>query len=1298
MHIALAIVAAAAAAGAPGRAQSEAALPAGVRAVWDPDKAYREATQTRERVCINGLWRWQPAGSGETEVPRGNWGFFKVPGSWPGVTNYMQKDCQTVHVHPAWRNSPLRDAAWYQREITISQGWTGRRIALAAEYVNSYAVVYMDGRRAGEILFPGGEADLTQACRPGARHVLSVFVLAMPMKGVILSFSDTNAAREVKGSVARRGFCGDVWLVGTPAGPRVADVKVDTSVRRWEISFEAGLEGLDPDAGYVLRAEVLDRNRAAVRFTSPQFKGRDLKDGRMAFSAKWKAEKLWDIHTPQNVYDASVSLLDAGGKILDTFHPVRFGFREFWIDGRDFHLNGTRIHLSAVPVDSAQIGAAWACYDGARESLRRLKEIGINLVYTHNYDCMPGSHLGFAEILRAADDAGMLVSFSQPHFGHYDWKSPDADRSNGYARHAEFYVRRAQNHPSVVMYSMSHNSTGYSEDMHPDMIDGVSDPRSQWSANNARLALRAEAIVRKLDPGRIVYHHSSGNLSSMHTSNFYPNWAPVQELDDWFEHWATKGVKPLFTCEYAAPFAWDWMMYRGWYRGQRSFGSARVPWEFCIAEWNAQFIGDRAYEISEREKKILRWEARKFRAGEVWHRWDYPVQPGSRDLDECHPIYALYLTHNWRAFRTWGVSMLSPWDRHPYWKLREGTDRGRRDLKVDWESLQRPGFSPDFIADRYELMEYAYERSDWIPTAAAQALVRNNGPLLAYIGGKPARFTSKDHNFFPGETVEKQLIVINDSRETVECDCTWSFSLPQFLSGRRRVTVPIGGQERVPLRFELPQGLAPGTYELKASFKFGGGQIQEDAFAVHVLARPKAPSAAGARIALFDPAGETAKLLGSIGVAFKPVEADADLSPFDVLVIGKGALAAYAPAPDLSRVREGLKAVVFEQTAEALERRLGFRIAEYGLRNVFMRVPDNPLLAGLVPEHLRDWRGEATILPPRMKYTMSQRLASPTVTWCDIEVTRLWRCGCRGNVASVLIEKPPRGDFLPILDGGYSLQYSPLMEYREGAGLVLFCQVDVTGRTESDPAAEILARNIIGYVSGWKPSQRRGVLYAGDPAGKGHLERAGIAVEAYGGGKPAADRVLVVGKGGGGALAADVTAFLKAGGRLLAVGLDEAEANSFLPSRVSMKRGEHIAAFFEPFGSKSPLVGIGPADVHNRDPRELPLVTGGAEAYGNGVLAALGGAGVVFCQFAPWEVCGTPKDARADVLPNNLRRTFRRASFMLSRALANLGAAGSTPLLARFGSPAAKSEKRWLEGLYLDRPQEWDDPYRFFRW
>jgi hypothetical protein len=377
-----------------------------------------------------------------------------------------------------------------------------------------------------------------------------------------------------------------------------------------------------------------------------------------------------------------------------------------------------------------------------------------------------------------------------------------------------------------------------------------------------------------------------------------------------------------------------------------------------------------------------------------------------------------------------------------------------------------------------------------------------------------------------------------------------------------------------------------------------------------------------------------------------------------------------------------------------LEKRFGFRVAEYGLRQVFRRLPDHPLLAGIGAEHLCNWRGEATILPPRLKYEMRPGYG-PTVQWCGIPVTRLWRCGNRGNVASVLIEKPARGDFLPILDGGYSLQYSPLMECREGMGMMLFCQMDITGRTEDDPAARTLAGNILRYVSAWKPALRRQVFYIGDPAGRQHLESAGISPASYDAKSLSANHVLVVGEGGGQMLAKDAAAiadWLKAGGKLLAVRLDEQQANAFLPLKVRMKEAEHISAYFEPFGFKSLFAGVGPADVHSREPRKLPLVSAGVTIIGDGVLARAENFNIVFCQLAPWQF-----DSKA---PQNIKRTFRRTSYLLARLLANMGAAGSTPVPERFGRPVdtAKDEKRWLEGLYLDVPEEWDDPYRFFRW
>jgi hypothetical protein len=104
-------------------------------------------------------------------------------------------------------------------------------------------------------------------------------------------------------------------------------------------------------------------------------------------------------------------------------------------------------------------------------------------------------------------------------------------------------------------------------------------------------------------------------------------------------------------------------------------------------------------------------------------------------------------------------------------------------------------------------------------------------------------------------------------------------------------------------------------------------------------------------------------------------------------------------------------------------------------------------------------------------------------------------------------------------------------------------------------------------------------------------------------------------------------------------------------------------------------------------------VSAGAAIIGNGILARADNANVVFCQLVPWQF-----DFRKE--QHNIKQTFRRSTYLLSRLIGNIGVESSTALLDRFNQPvdAGKAEKRWLDGLYLDQPEEWDDPYRFFRW
>jgi hypothetical protein len=230
----------------------DVALPPGVRAVWDVSKAWHETTPTRERISINGLWRWQPASSEVAQVPTENWGYYKVPACWPGLQDYMQSDYQTLYKNPHWATANLSDvqSAWYERTVTIPKDWTGRRIALDVEYLNSFAAVYIDGAKAGEIRFPDGEIDLSAIVRPGATHMLTLMVAALPLKAVMESYTDTDTAHLTKGKVERRGLCGDIWLVCEPSGPRLGEIKIDTSYRNKQITFGADLRGLSPTAHY----------------------------------------------------------------------------------------------------------------------------------------------------------------------------------------------------------------------------------------------------------------------------------------------------------------------------------------------------------------------------------------------------------------------------------------------------------------------------------------------------------------------------------------------------------------------------------------------------------------------------------------------------------------------------------------------------------------------------------------------------------------------------------------------------------------------------------------------------------------------------------------------------------------------------------------------------------------------------------------------------------------------------------------------------------------------------------------
>ena len=88
---------------------------------------------------------------------------------------------------------------------------------------------------------------------PARRSSCPLCVKAVPLAAVMEAFTDTGVPKTVKGSVEFRGLCGDVFLVSMPQGPRIDEVKVNTSVRQWTVALDVGLRGLRPGETYRLR-------------------------------------------------------------------------------------------------------------------------------------------------------------------------------------------------------------------------------------------------------------------------------------------------------------------------------------------------------------------------------------------------------------------------------------------------------------------------------------------------------------------------------------------------------------------------------------------------------------------------------------------------------------------------------------------------------------------------------------------------------------------------------------------------------------------------------------------------------------------------------------------------------------------------------------------------------------------------------------------------------------------------------------------------------------------------------------
>lgn len=1215
-----------------------------VQELWDMKDAERIANGSRERICLNTVWQFKPAESAavtavpkETEYPY----FFKVPGIWPGHNSWKQPGSSQDVYEPSGKKAEINgkklNSVWYRRTIDIPANWTGKKVELELTYIQTCGQVFIDGRKAGEFYFPGGSLDITNDVVPGKRHELAILVSAKIDDAETVSFNAPDRISKHKKMIVCRGITGDAYLKAEPKGMRISDIHLMTSVRKKELVCDVGLQNVSPGS-YTLETAIYDGNRIVKTVRSPLFAA--VPGRRVTYKAAWHDPKLWDVDTPENLYRAVVALKDSGGRTIDMLYPQEFGFREFELDGRDFKLNGKRIHLRSSASQLPIRGAANQTPEQYRRNAELMKQFGLNHFIALNYNFTPGE-TGYQDAFYMENSRnGILTTLTLPHPSSFQWKLDDPAVREKYLELTGYLIRRYQNVPGLILYASTHNATGYSGDQNPARIDGVYSPDSVMKKNakqtyeKRRQALLAAALVKTLDPTRAVYHHESGNLGPMYTINCYLNWAPSQERSDWLEHWEKHGVKPLYMMEWGMPHVCSWSSFRG---PAFIWGTEAVQ---CIwlNEFNARYLGENAYR-SDRSKTALMKAQEKLSGNKKIHfgklNWF------SRYAD-TQKVWAMLIQDNFRDLRARGLSGLLPWDADAYW----GANKPEKPklLEDRFANLKRTGMSPDYsgsLADKF----------DTGMTVAGKAASKAFQPQLAWIAGKTGDFTSKNSFYLPGETVEKSLVILNDTRRVLTTSYSWSVPELNLAAKGKTVTEP-GGRSDVPLTFKVPKSAAGKHLTVNAKFSYSNGAEGSDSFRLDIGSSRKADLKQA--VSLFDPEGTAAPLLKRLGVKFRALGKGAHPTK-GILVLGRNSLK-KVPFDLEKAVRSGVRLFLMEQPYETLLN-LGIRGNVHGFREV---LPLHPAFAG---KPLKNWRGASTNLPHYLK-TPEYEGQMPTWSWNGFYNTRVWRAGNRGTVSGVVPEKPCVGDWMPLLQAGFDLQYAPLLEYRDGNARILFFQLDGSARTEDSPEALELLASALEYLDSAERPDRRRAFYAGNAEGEKVLKRLKLnysPLKELRSCSPA--DLLIIGPGAG---LASLEEQIAAGMNVLALGLNAGEISAVLPGKAKAGIEKQVYSdYVENLSAEPVFRGVSNADLHWR--KGLDGAFFDKKSPGGKALQAvkIGKGCIVFCQAAPWMFDGKEFQYRT---------TLRRNYYLISRLAHNLGADSSCGFLKKLSSRSGGRE------------------------
>ncbi len=385
-----------------------------------------------------------------------NWKFFLGDTIGAGSKDFNDKEWRSLDLPHDWSiegkidiNNPTRGAGgyypagvgWYRKIFSIPEDWEDKKIYIYFEGVYMNSEVFVNGESLG--VHPYGYTSFRYNLTPhlvfGKENSIAVRV----------DNSQEMNSRWYSGS----GIYRHVWLmVNNPVhvaqwGTVVTTPEVASESATVQVRTLIENESENPRK-VTVNISVLDKNlkEAGKGTTEIELPAQCQKEVLQTINVT--NPLLWNLESP-DLYKAKIQVLN-GRKVIDETN-TNFGIRTIKYSAENgFQLNGKTVIINGgcVHHDNGCLGAA--AYDRAEErKVELLKAAGFNAVRTsHN----PPSEA----FLDACDRLGLLVmdeSFDCWHIGKntYDY----ARFFDKWWQHdIEAMVKRDQNHPSIIMWSI----------------------------------------------------------------------------------------------------------------------------------------------------------------------------------------------------------------------------------------------------------------------------------------------------------------------------------------------------------------------------------------------------------------------------------------------------------------------------------------------------------------------------------------------------------------------------------------------------------------------------------------------------------------------------------------------------------------------------------------------------------------------------------------------------------------------------------------------------------------------------